>query len=141
MARLVEVAPVKTALVEKRFVEVAFVLVAFQSERLVTVLEALLTEDAARECSGTETVVPVAVRLAAEMLPEKRPLPWTERSCEGEVVPMPTFPPVVARYVLFVVVSWVVVAFPVTVRRLVEVFQRKLPESMRLPPVEAKGMR
>ena len=43
MARLVEVAPVKTALVEKRFVEVAFVLVAFQSERLVTVLEALLT--------------------------------------------------------------------------------------------------
>ena len=34
--------------------------------------------------------VPVAVRPATERLPLKRPLPWTDRSCEGEVVLMPT---------------------------------------------------
>ena len=40
-----------------------------------------------------ETVsVPVAVRLAAETLPLKSPLPWTERSCEGEVEPRPRLP-------------------------------------------------
>ena len=37
-------------------------------------------------------MVPVAVRFATERFPEKSPLPWTERACEGEVVPMPTLP-------------------------------------------------
>ena len=36
--------------------------------------------------------VPVAVRLAAERLPEKSPLPLTERICDGEVVPIPKRP-------------------------------------------------
>jgi hypothetical protein len=36
--------------------------------------------------------VPVAVRLAAERFPEKRPLPWTESAWEGVLVPIPTFP-------------------------------------------------
>ena len=40
----------------------------------------------------------VAVMLAAERLLEKSALPWTERSCEGEVVPSPTEPPLVAKY-------------------------------------------
>jgi hypothetical protein len=40
-----------------------------------------------------ETVrVPVAVRLAKETLPENRPLPWTERSEENVLVPMPNLP-------------------------------------------------
>ena len=34
--------------------------------------------------------VPVAVRLARVTSPENRPLPWIERSWEGEVVPRPT---------------------------------------------------
>ena len=62
-----------------------------QSERFVMVLEALLTRmppvNVARPVTES---VPVAVMLAAERLPEKRPLPWTESACEGEVVPMPT---------------------------------------------------
>src|SRR3989344_9118102 len=40
-------------------------------------------------------MVPVAVRPATERLPESRPLPCTERSREGEVVPIPTNPPLV----------------------------------------------
>lgn len=37
--------------------------------------------------------VPVAVIFATlEMFPEKRALPWTARSWEGEVVPMPKNP-------------------------------------------------
>ena len=36
--------------------------------------------------------VPVAIKFASDTLPEKRPLPWTERSDAGEVVPMPTLP-------------------------------------------------
>lgn len=37
-------------------------------------------------------IVPVAVRLASERLPEKRAFPWTERGWEGVVVPIPTLP-------------------------------------------------
>src|ERR1700690_272948 len=33
--------------------------------------------------------VPVAVRLAPKIFPEKRPLPWTDSACVGEVVPIP----------------------------------------------------
>ena len=36
--------------------------------------------------------VPVAVMLAAEMLPENSPLPCTESAWLGLVVPMPTLP-------------------------------------------------
>src|SRR3989344_2621918 len=36
--------------------------------------------------------VPVAVRFAEVRLPLKKPLPATERSANGEVVPIPTFP-------------------------------------------------
>ena len=75
------------------FVLVALVVVAFQSERFVMVLEAWFTRmppvNVARPVTES---VPVAVRLAALKLPEKRPLPWTESACEGEVVPMPMFP-------------------------------------------------
>ena len=72
---------------------VALVVVAFQIERLVMVLVAWFTRSppVSVERPVTESV-PVAVIFAAERLPEKRPLPWTERSCEGEVVPMPTLP-------------------------------------------------
>jgi hypothetical protein len=42
--------------------------------------------------------VPVAVMFPAERLPETRAFPWTERAWDGEVVPIPTFPPVVAKY-------------------------------------------
>ena len=44
--------------------------------------------------------VPVAVMLAADTLPENRPLPWTPRAKleDGEVVPTPTLPAVVAKY-------------------------------------------
>ena len=57
--------------------------------------------------------VPVAVRLATEMLPENRPLPWTPRAKldDGEVLPTPTFPPRVAKY-----------ADPVEVRAVVEAY-------------------
>jgi hypothetical protein len=46
-------------------------------------------------------MVPVAVRPATETLPEKRPLPWISRAKrdEGDVVPTPTTPPAVAKYV------------------------------------------
>ena len=60
--------------------------------------------------------VPEAVRVAAERLPEKRPLPWTERRDEGEEVPSPTFPPVVAKYAEPVEPIWVVEALPRVVR-------------------------
>ena len=59
----------------------------FEMERLVVLA---LTKV---ETPETESV-PVAVMLAAERLPLTSPLPWTERSCEGDVVPMPTEPPV-----------------------------------------------
>ena len=36
--------------------------------------------------------VPVALIFAAKILPEKNAFPCTERSCEGEVVPIPTNP-------------------------------------------------
>ena len=36
--------------------------------------------------------VPVANTLAVETLPEKRPLPWTDNICDGEVVPRPSLP-------------------------------------------------
>ncbi len=42
--------------------------------------------------------VPVAVRFADEKLPDMRALPWTESFWDGVVVPIPTFPPVVAKY-------------------------------------------
>ena len=35
--------------------------------------------------------VPVAIRFARVRFPEINPLPWTERSWAGEVVPTPTF--------------------------------------------------
>ena len=41
--------------------------------------------------------VPVAVSEAMERLPEKRPLPCTERSEDGVVVPIPTKPAFVTR--------------------------------------------
>jgi len=63
----------------------------FETERLV--VEALVNV----ETPETESV-PVAVRLAAERLPEKRPLPCTESACEGVVEPIPTLPPLVAKY-------------------------------------------
>ena len=53
----------------------------------------------------------MAVRFAAKMLPENKPLPWTERDWDGEVVPIPTFPPDCASQVLLKVVSIVVEAF------------------------------
>src|SRR3989344_7559537 len=65
---------------------------------------------------------------------------------------MPT-EPFVVKFPLLVVVALpptqklleterlVVEALPATVRRLVALFQRKLPESVRVPPVEMKGMR
>src|SRR5579872_4671359 len=57
-------------------------------------------------------MVPVAVIAAAVRLPEKRPLPWTESDCDGEVVEIPREP---ARYVLpiFDMVKRVVVEFAV----------------------------
>ena len=58
-----------------------------------------LLKEASRLAPWPEKVsVPVAVMLAAERLLEKSALPWTERSCEGEVVPSPTEPPLVAKY-------------------------------------------
>ena len=36
--------------------------------------------------------VPVAMRLASVRFPEKRPLPCTESTCVGEVVPRPKLP-------------------------------------------------
>ena len=44
-----------------------------------------------------DEIVPVAVRLARVRLPENMESPWTENLKAGEVVPMPTEPPVVAR--------------------------------------------
>ena len=40
----------------------------------------------------------IILRLASETLPENRPLPWIDRVEAGEVVPMPTEPPSVAKY-------------------------------------------
>ncbi len=40
----------------------------------------------------------MAVRFADEKLPDMRALPWTESFWDGVVVPIPTFPPVVAKY-------------------------------------------
>src|SRR3989338_9618713 len=63
----------------------------FETERLV--------EEALTKVETPETAsVPVAVRFATERLPLTSPLPCTERSCEGEVVPSPTEPPLVAKY-------------------------------------------
>ena len=65
--------------------------------------------------------VPVAVILAAERFPETSAFPWTDNFAAGVVVPIPTLPPVVARYAELVVVSCVVDAFanvvsPVTLK-------------------------
>ena len=46
----------------------------------------------ATEAAPPRVRVPVAVRFAAAMSPEKRPLPWTESFWAGLVEPMPTFP-------------------------------------------------
>lgn len=43
--------------------------------------------------------VPVAVMFVAVRLPVKNPLPETESLANGEVVPTPTFPDAVAKYV------------------------------------------
>ena len=57
-----------------------------------------LLKEASRLAPWPEKVsVPVAVMLAAVRLPLKRPLPWTERLVEGDVVPMPVNPPLVTR--------------------------------------------
>ncbi len=40
--------------------------------------------------------VPVAVSVANERFPERSSLPWTESTCEGEVVPTPMLPDVVS---------------------------------------------
>ena len=87
-----------------RLVEVAFVVVPFTTVRLVSVLDAFesiprervespetFRVDESVAAPKTESV-PVAVMLAAVMLPEKRPLPWTPRVAWGEVEPIPTFP-------------------------------------------------
>ena len=52
----------------------------------------------AAESAPPIAAVPVAVRFAREILPLKSPLPCTESACVGEVVPMPTEPPLVAKY-------------------------------------------
>ena len=44
-------------------------------------------------------LVPRVESPAAVKFPEKKPLPWTARVVKGEVVPTPTLPPRVARYV------------------------------------------
>ena len=72
---------VDEATVEKRAVEVALV----RSVLPLSVVEASETL--------VKTVrVPVALILAPEMSPEKKPLPCTERTCDGELVPIPTLP-------------------------------------------------
>ena len=56
-------------------------------------------------------MVPVAVRPATERLPESRPLPCTERSWEGELVPIPTLPEEFASNVVPETVNCVVEAY------------------------------
>ena len=53
----------------------------------------------------------VAMMPATERLPEMRASPWTERSFPGVVVPMPTLPPLVAKYALPLEVIAVVLAY------------------------------
>ena len=56
---------------------------------------------------GAKLRVPVAIKLARETLPEKRPLPCTESSEAGVVVPMPTLPVAVMRiYSLRAIEAW-----------------------------------
>ena len=69
------------------------VVVALPPTQRLLEMERLVVEALTKVETPVTESVPVAVMLAAERLPEKRPLPWTERSCEGEVVPMPTEPP------------------------------------------------
>ena len=49
----------------------------------------------------------------------------TERFAHGDVVPMPTLPPEVAKYAEPVEEIWVVEAFPVTVKRDVALFHKR----------------
>ena len=88
--------------------------------------------------------VPVAVKLARETLPEKRPLPWTERSEAGVVVPMPTLPSVVAKYAepvepICVVEAYPSVVSPVTLRVpvAIKLARETLPEKRPLPWTES----
>ena len=64
--------------------------------RVVLAVPPYATPSALVRLSVLMEAVPVAVRFASERLPEKRPLPWTERVEPGVVVPMPTFPVVPA---------------------------------------------
>ena len=57
-------------------------------------------------------VVELALKYGAVTFPVKYPLPATSNGFEGEVVPMPTLPPRVARYVAPVEVNEVVEALP-----------------------------
>src|SRR3989344_7920155 len=74
------------------------VVVALPPTQRLFAMERLVEEALARVDRPETASVPVAVMLAAERLLEKSALPWTERSCEGEVVPSPTEPPLVAKY-------------------------------------------
>ena len=74
------------------------VVVALPPTQRLFAMERLVEEALARADRPETASVPVAVMLAAERLLEKSALPWTERSCEGEVVPSPTEPPLVAKY-------------------------------------------
>ena len=71
----------------------------------------------------------VAVIAAAEMFPENNPFPWTESICEGDVVPMPTLPPLVAKYAEPVLLITVVDAPPFAEKRpevtVDDAFERK----------------
>ncbi len=59
----------------------------------------------------------VAVREARERLPEKRAFPWTERFCDGEVVPIPTRP--LARMLITVTSGTFTFALPRRISRRV----------------------
>ena len=53
-------------------------------------------------------IVPVAMRLAADRVPENKPLPWTDSKELGVVVPIPNLPlePNIKRFVLSEVWIW-----------------------------------
>lgn len=76
---------VEEAVVEKKFVVVAEVPVAFTKVKFWRV------EDPSAKRFVLVTV-PVAVKLASDTFPLNNPFPCTENTCDGDEVPIPTFP-------------------------------------------------
>ena len=64
----------------------------------VTVVEPFMVDEAEETKPPRSVVtpvtasVPVAVTFAPDTFPEKSPLPWTDNTCDGEVVPRPKSP-------------------------------------------------